>query len=99
MKLQFGSSTVLGVGNSYAFGLPVARNETVSLDVLFTAVLLDSSASTVGYRTASGICFAPISFGIVTHEGTSGRFIGSASPWTWAVGDIIRVSGCYEAAA
>jgi hypothetical protein len=98
-KLQFGSTTVAGVGNSYAFGLPVARNENTSLDVIFPAVIIDSSAGTPGYRTASGICFAPISFGIVTHEGTAGRFIGSGSPWVWATGDIIRVSGCYEAAA
>lgn len=98
LKLIFGSGTVAGVGNSYAFGLPVARNENSSLDVVFSALILDSSASTAGYRSASGFSFAPISFGIVTHEGTTGKFVGSNSPWVWAAGDIIRVSGCYESA-
>jgi hypothetical protein len=35
-------------------------------------------------------------FSIITHEGTTGRFISAQVPWLWATGDIARVSGTYE---
>ena len=93
LRLTFGASTALGTGATYLFGLPVARD--MAVDMVFAAILNDASASTAGYRTASGFSYNAQDFGIITHEGTTGKFVAPAVPWTWAVGDIIRVSGTY----
>ncbi|MGC5019006.1 hypothetical protein [Micromonospora sp. DT47] len=97
MKLTFGSTTTIGSGSSYSFGLPPVTRDT-TVDDVFPAILIDSSASTVGYRSSSAFSFTTNDFGIILHEGSTGQFVGPTAPWTWANGDIIRVSGTYQAA-
>lgn len=97
MKLQFGSTTTPGSGASYAFGLPPVTRET-SVDDVFPAILIDSSGGTAAYRSAAGFSFTSTDFGIILHEGTTGQFVAPIVPWPWTTGDIIRVSGTYQAA-
>ena len=95
VKITFGSTTTLGSGASYSFGLPPIARDT-AVDDSFASLLLDASASTLGYRSASAFSFTSSDFGIILHEGSSGQFVGPTSPWLWASGDIIRVSGTYQ---
>lgn len=97
VKITFGSTTSLGSGVSYAFGLPSIARDT-SVDDNFPAILLDASASTAGYRSATAFSYTSSDFGIILHEGSTGQFVAPGTPWLWASGDIIRVSGTYQRA-
>jgi len=89
IRVAFGSTTTVGSG-TYTWTLPVAAI-TTSVPVGM-AVCFDASAVTNNTRqafsTASGISLQSEAGAAVTH----------ASPFAWATGDLITITGTYEAA-
>lgn len=95
MRFTWGSTTATGGGSSFAWGLPVARDTTV--DTLFSALIIDVSAVTAGYRSLTALSFTASDFILVMYD-TTGKVVAPGVPWAWAAGDIVRVSGSYEIA-
>ena len=90
-KMTWGSTTNSGTG-FLRFGLPSARISTV--DFLGDAMLLDSSAGTAGYVTAT--CLAGGTDNFVLIGAAAGGFVTNTIPFTFGAGDIVRWGGTYE---
>lgn len=89
IEINTGSTTTYGTGSAYTFSLPFAF--LGSIPALGQMALLDSSASARYARTM-------YAFGspnaIAISEG--GSLVGPTSPFTFASGDFIAISGFYE---
>lgn len=92
-----GSSSTFGTGD-YRFTLPVAASASVLNLPFGTAVLYDNSGPMAFTQAfpASATTFA-MTYPATWPTGTEVH-VGQLAPWTWAVNDLIRVVGCYEAA-
>ena len=97
-KYIFGTSTAIGSATALMISVPVAPLFQDSVDYVGDAILLDSSASVAGYRSGSAFLFSSSGLSIILHEGTTGKFVGTTNPWTWASGDIIRWTVIYQTA-
>lgn len=94
ITLTAGSSTTFG-GANWTFTLPVAATGYVTGAGIPVgiAVCWDTSASGRFHRQAFLVGSSTI--GIAAEAGTR---VGSASPFTWANGDSLVITGTYEAA-
>jgi hypothetical protein len=91
IRIVLGSTTTVGSG-TYFFTLPVTSTLAAS-DVVCFAALLDSSAPARAART--GIVNTASTFFLLDNAGI---VVSNAAPWVWASGDIISITGVYEAA-
>ena len=91
IAVTFGSTTNIGSG-AYTFSLPVAA-ATVQQFPVGGARLRDNSAPAYNMRTTYLLGSTTVA---VASE--SGLNMGHNNPWTWAVSDLINISGTYEAA-
>lgn len=88
-RLTIGTTTTFGDGN-WIFGLPVAGRASPAWTA--TVHLEDVSAPTrhmgvTGQQTASSVFV----------RNYIGAAVSGASPWTWAVNDLLTITGTYEA--
>jgi hypothetical protein len=107
LEITFGSTTNFGGGgtsDNWRFSLPVTASEAVFC-CGFGEIQDSSVAGSLGRAgvrvrlTTTSVMELEISTG--RPDGTAianGGLIDAASPWTWANGDFIRVSGQYQAA-
>lgn len=107
--LVVGTGANWGAPSAYLFTLPVPPVFTTFgstvLPHLGPALLLDSSASTAGYRTGTAFLFSTTGVAILIHDNaagaaSSGKFMGPSVGFSGGVsiGDIIRFSLIYEVA-
>lgn len=98
MRILFGSTSTFGTG-TYTWAVPAASNLTAAQSVGVARLLQTSASANTHFcqvrvgTSASGtfdITFTPTFAGVVAAVGTT-------APWTWANGDLIEVSGTYEA--
>jgi hypothetical protein len=93
IDISMGSTTTFGSG-AYAFTLPVTPANQTSC----SAFCQDSSAGLraggAGLLTAGSGVFRVVVRGNAVDSAAAG--ISSASPWAWANGDSITISGSYE---
>ena len=90
ISLTFGSSTTFGtLPNSPRFALPVTAADSIAV---MPCILYDNSAAAT---RNPGIC--TLNSSTLVPYGPNGD-VDSAHPFTWAVSDVFRVSGTYEAA-
>lgn len=95
-RLTLGStSTVTG---NFDVGLPVApAADYVVNDVLGEAHLYDASVG-AGSRTAGTAVYDGAAGVILLADRLASATVNATNPWTWAVGDIVSVTGKYETA-
>lgn len=96
--LTLGSTTTLGAGGTNSFTLPV---NAVAFHYHFVGSAVDSSASSLYTLTAhSDITLANTNVLTLGYpkSATNDQNVDSISPVTFAAGDIISISGTYEAA-
>lgn len=95
LSITMGSTTTYGSNNGWVIGLPVngAFSNTTPAPS-FSAFALDSSAST-RYALA---CFLDNANRVLLSANAAAVTVGATSPFTWATGDILRISGTYELA-
>lgn len=97
-SLTFGTTTSFGAGVS--IGIPVAAATPGAW--ICGVYILDSGTQdySAGARINAGGSIARITLGITTGTAiTGGGGVTSTIPFTWAVNDILQVSGTYEAAS
>jgi hypothetical protein len=98
IKLTAGSTTTFGTLD-WRFTLPITAYDTT---YQFAAIAYDSSATTTGWYQARGVGDYGGSTSyfslIVNTTNANSTSVTSANPMTWASGDILTVSGTYEAA-
>jgi hypothetical protein len=95
LELTWGSTTAAGT-SAWLFNLPGAASGT-SPGYSFCAHLIDSSTSTHRVVMAK---LDNANRVILYLDGASSAIPGASgtSPWTWATGDIVRVTGTYQLA-
>lgn len=95
VKITAGSSTTFGSGQ-YTISLPVTAAKT---EQTFAGVFFDSSASArYAVRAISNLTTSVSTWLDPTTAGNNLRSLNATAPVTLATGDIIVVSGTYEAA-
>ena len=92
MILALGSTTTIGSGN-YRFSLPVACADT-TYSPIGSSHLRDSSGP--DFRLYPAFLVTSTTVGVM--NGATAAQLTNVAPWTWAVGDQIRINGTYEAA-
>jgi hypothetical protein len=88
IQLTIGSTTTFGSG-AWGFALPLTAKDTTGQSM--TVNILDSGTQ---FYTGSTYMFST-SVVYVAYQGDTGSSISSATPMTWATGDILRISGFY----
>lgn len=102
--IKLGTSGVAAGSGFYSISLPVGvANATVKY--LVPVLLLDSSSGTyvdaTGQIEPGGTVITRIRYGGgvgAIASTTSSTTVGDTTPWTWAAGDELIVTGVYEAA-
>lgn len=94
MVLVWGSTTSGGTsGNRWIFSLPVAAAENFAA----ACSIRDNSAPT--NESASADCrTGAASTAIFAISSASGDPVGQGTPWSWANGDTLKITGIYQAA-
>ena len=92
MILTLGSTTTIGSGN-YRFSLPVAC-AGATYSPIGSSHLRDNSGP--DFRLYPAFLVTSTTVGVM--NGATAAQLTNTTPWTWAVGDEIRVNGTYEAA-
>lgn len=100
VKITMGSTTTYGSGG-YSVGLPVAHNHGAE-SAIGRVHMLDTSASTryggQAYTVSSNSDTVFLSYTQASLSLNSSGGITATGPFTWASGDILTVTGTYEAA-
>jgi hypothetical protein len=95
MQVTFGSTT--SVSGGIAISLPVTAASIVGVH---SGIMFDDSTGTTT-QAFSAPTTTTVSLRVLNTAGTYGTHAATSStiPFTWAVNDIIRLSGVYEAAS
>jgi hypothetical protein len=93
MSFTFGSTSAAGTG-AFRFTLPVTAANSGGNGDVFVARILDTG--TQQYNAFASLTSSTTLF--VSYTGEVGSGVGAGAPITWATGDLIEVSGSYEAA-
>lgn len=98
-KITYNGAGIAGTGN-FNIGLPVQPKAAVEDTAIGYAALFDSSAGAAAGRFgASVFCsVASTSFARIALGGSGGGVWTATAPFAPAAGDIISISGTYEAA-
>lgn len=92
IRLVMGSTTTYGTG-VYSFTLPVPAvvglDNAIDCSVFLRDVSVGTRATRLAYLNNS-TALVPVD--------AAGAQLGPSAPWTWQVGDIISITGSYEAA-
>lgn len=96
IQLTFGSTTVIAAPPTFTLPATAARSNWRTRGLAF-----DSSAGASGYFDVSGVADTTGEVIAKTNPTTAGSNIVNVSatnPFTWATGDVLTISGEYEAA-
>lgn len=85
------TSTYGSAGIVYSWSLPAGSLPVNSAYCAGTGVFVDASASGRFSRTAFGLSSSTVAL-----HTEAGVYVGPASPMTWATGDSVLISICYE---
>lgn len=88
IALNPGSTTNFGSGK-WTFSLPTTPTGNASM-----AALLDDTSATTRYGCSVWVSTGTGVFGVYPGTGTAG--VGGSTPFTWAAGDNLLITGVYE---
>jgi len=97
LELRIGSTTTLGTGAGWTFGLPVQPKALTMWQPIGHSLANDVSALATAIGQA-GVAAGASGFIVRTPAAASSSTYSQAAPWTWATGDTLCVVGTYEAA-
>lgn len=94
-SVTFGGTSTYGTAGILYFALPVLQSAGMAGQVLGGGYLADTSA---GARLGAQPIIDGANQRLFLMVPSTGAFVATAAPWTWASTDVIRFSGTYEAA-